>query len=178
MKGKLILTILFFILFLPLVCLSDEAVAVPSSTETALSQESSSMSLEELLQRKEELQLELLKLEQMISQSIYSALGKTGELISILSSLQEELSILKQEMEKLKSETGSSIEEFQSSLADLSTRLEALSNQLKNFTDQLEALNQKIAKLESRTKRPQLWDFLILGVALIAIALPFLIPAK
>jgi len=176
-KGRTLLFVLLSIFAFPFVCLADEVTVVSTSTEyaTPLTSESTPLNLEELLQKKEELQVELLKLEQLISQYLYSALGQTTQVMDTLGSVQEELARLKQDLGSLETETAASVTHLETQLTELSKKLGSLSDQLQTLLDRLESLDQRITQVEAKTRRPQLWDFLILGVALIALALPFVI---
>ncbi|MCD6253288.1 MAG: hypothetical protein J7J80_02630 [Thermotogae bacterium] len=178
MKGRTLLFMLLTVFAFPFVCLAGEVTAAPTSTEyaTSVTLESTPLNLEELLRKKEELQEELLKLEQLISQYLYSALGQTTQVMDTLRSAQEELARLKEDLESVKAGTAASVTHLETQLTELSKELESLSDQLQTLLDRLESLDQRIAQVEAKTRRPQLWDFLILGVALIALALPFVIP--
>lgn len=187
MRYRMILVVVLFGLFV--IGFSEEAtstVSTDTATTTIAATQTEKLGLDELLEKKKEVQLELLRLNEMIDEYIRSALGTTVEIQDVLTDIRGDLEEVWKMYEDLKLETATSIKELENSLESLRGRIEELDGkladlwkqldeELSNLNGKFDEINTRLNALEKKTQRPQLWDFLILGVAAIAVVLPFVI---
>ena len=163
-------------------------------------QEQAVPSLEELLNRKFEIQQELISLEKYLNDYLKTSVSSVVEMTDFIKTIEELIKTINEKMISLDEEIDIKVNEIQIKLTDfesnitpviesykneieiLKTEMESLKKEmesLKNENTQLKArldsIESSIKSLQSSSSRPGIWDFIIIALCIAAAAAGILI---